>query len=184
MGHGRALPGRALAEPRGEGRGVEQVAGVEQGRQQDHSRPGETCRDVAHGRELGRAGEDEHAHRHRLDRAEARAAGRQAVDEAEARGGRRRSPAIPPPGVRRGALRSSEAAAMRPVSAGRSWRRSRHRRRRGRGGRARTRRRGAARAALGRALPDPPAVVPSLGRGESSRRRSSAQLGRSAMIPR
>ena len=68
-------PGRALAEPRREGRGVEDVAGVEQGRQQDRSRPGETARDVADGRELGRAGEDEQAHRHRLDRAEARRRG-------------------------------------------------------------------------------------------------------------
>ena len=55
------------------------------GQEQDPG-PGETRRDVADGRELGGAGEDDDAHRHRLDEGETGFAGGQPVDEPEADG--------------------------------------------------------------------------------------------------
>ena len=81
--HHRPAGERDRPEPRPERRRVEQVARVEEGGQQDHAGPRESARDVADGRELGGAGEDDDAHGHRLDRREARLARRQAIDEAE-----------------------------------------------------------------------------------------------------
>ena len=60
------------------------MTGIEQARQQDHARPRQTGGDVADGRELGGAGEHDHAHRDRFDRREPGLAGGQPVDEAEA----------------------------------------------------------------------------------------------------
>ncbi len=67
-----------------ERRRVEQVARVEQRGQQDDPGPRQAARHVADGRELRGPGEDDGAHRHRLDRREAGLARGQAVDEPEA----------------------------------------------------------------------------------------------------
>ena len=72
MGHHGAAPERHATEPWRERCRIQQVARVEQEGEQDDSRPGEAGRDVPDGRELCGAGEDDRAHRHRLDRGEAR----------------------------------------------------------------------------------------------------------------
>ena len=136
------------------------MAGVEQGRQEDDARPGQPADDVAHRRELGRAGEDEDAHRHRLERGEARRHARPARRRTRTRRPRRRCPAVPATagagrspgqGPRAGTSSRDRSRcwpiaigqfASRAVSAGRSCRRSRRRRRRRRACRARSRRRG------------------------------------------
>ena len=81
--HHGAAPERHVPQPRCEGGRVEQVAGIEQGRQQDDPWPGQATHDVPDCRELRRAGEDDRAHRDGFDGREARLPRRQAVDEPE-----------------------------------------------------------------------------------------------------
>ncbi len=83
VSHQRARPRRTVAEPRCEGRRIEQMASVEQRGQDDDPRPGQSAGDVADRGELGGAGEHEDAHRHRLDRRESGAARGQSIDEPE-----------------------------------------------------------------------------------------------------
>ena len=59
VGHDRPLPARPVAQPRRERGRVEEVAGVEERRQEDDAGQAEPAGDVADGRELGGAGEDE-----------------------------------------------------------------------------------------------------------------------------
>ena len=83
VGHDRPAGEGNVLEPRPQGGGVEQVAGVEQPRQQHDAGPRQAARHVPDGRELGRPGEHDDAHGHRLDGREAGLARGQAVDEPE-----------------------------------------------------------------------------------------------------
>ena len=72
-----------VAQPRAHRRRIEHVPGVEQRREDQDRRPGDPARDVPDRRELGRAGEGDRAHRHRVDDREAGIACRETVHEAE-----------------------------------------------------------------------------------------------------
>ena len=138
---------RRSTQPRRQRRRVEEVAGVEQGGQQDDPRPGQAARDVADGGELGGAGEDDEAHRHRLDDREAGLASGQPVDEPEA-DGRDRDPdrvGRESPAARPRSRARRCRGAVTSLSAGRSCRRSRRRRPRARGARPHSPRRGGGR---------------------------------------
>ena len=92
--HQRAAGRGHVAQPRREGRRIEEVAGVDERRQQDDRGPGEAAGDVADGGELGRAGEDDDAHRDGFDGRQAGALSGQPVDEAEGEGGDRDPDAV------------------------------------------------------------------------------------------
>ena len=85
VGHDCAPAEADATHPRRQRRGVEQVTGVEERGQENDPGPRQATGDIPDRRELGGAGEDDRAHRHRLDGREAGLAGRQPVDEPEPR---------------------------------------------------------------------------------------------------
>ena len=88
MGHQRALDCRDPAQPGTQGRGVKQVAGVEQRRQKNDRRPRHPGADEADRRELRGSCEDDDAHRRGLQRRVARSSRGQAEYDPEAASGR------------------------------------------------------------------------------------------------
>ena len=99
-----------MAEPRGERRAVQQVAGVEEEREHDDRQPRQPRRDVAHGGELGRAGERDDAHR-----APPRAASSPRRGPPARTRGRSRSPRrAMPGGIEESRLRAARRSALTP----------------------------------------------------------------------
>ena len=184
VGHRRPLEERDVAQPRRERRAVEQVAGVEEEREHDDRQPRQPGRDVAHGGELGRAGEGDDAHRARLEQRVAGVTRRQPEHEGEAdRGGRDArgiedgaacgrpagrslDPRLPEERLRAGPVADDvDGVQLCRVAGGVEQ----------------------ARAAGGRALPDPPAVLrverastrpPACRRGPRARRRAPRRAPR------
>jgi hypothetical protein len=65
--HGCPLDARAVGEPWAESGGIEQVAGIQERRQENDRRPRQTLRHEADRGELGRAAQHEHARRERVN---------------------------------------------------------------------------------------------------------------------